>query len=369
MALELITIDSSVLYDNIIQSMEIACGQPLYPGDERRIFAEAVVQVAVSLANACNAACNNKMLAFATGDALDALGDRFGVERLEPTAATGIFRFTLTEVQPEDVTIPAGTQVTTNGDIYFATNEEAVIAAGDLTVDVECSCTTAGTVGNDYIIGSVAQIVDLITYVKSAVNITQTAGGSDEETDDELRERIRLSNSKYSTAGPVKAYQYWAKSADGSIIDAAIMSPSAGEVVIYPLCEGGSLPSAQVLQAVADVCSADDVRPLTDHVTVQSPTAVDYDIEVKYYTTADNEQECIDTIEGDGGAIELFKEWQSGALGRDLNPDKLRALCLSPEEGTGCIRIDVISPTRTEISSTEVARFNSLTVSHEVVTE
>ena len=47
--LKLIEIDSAVLYDSIIQAVELATKEPMYPGDERRIFAEAIVQVAVAI--------------------------------------------------------------------------------------------------------------------------------------------------------------------------------------------------------------------------------------------------------------------------------------------------------------------------------
>ena len=369
MALELITIDSAELYDNIIQSMEIACGEALYPGDERRIFVEAMVQVIVSVANACNIACNNKMLQYAVGDALDALGVRTGVERLPAVPASATFRFTLAEAQASDVTVPAGTRITSNGDIYFAISEDLTIPAGSTYADATGYCTSPGSEGNGYAAGSIPQIVDLVTYVKSAVNTTETGGGADEESDDALRERIFLSNSAYSTAGPKNAYVYWAKAADASIIDVEVTTPDAGEVVIYPLCTGGALPDAGVLAAVEAACNADDVRPLTDSVSAAAPTQSTYNITLKYYTTAADEADCVESIEGEGGAIDQYVEWQCGALGRDINPDKLRALCLSPEGGTGCIRLDITYPARTVLSSTQVAKLGTLTVTHEVVEE
>ena len=45
--LKLIDIDAEEYYNNAIQKMEIACGEPLYPGDERRVFTEALIAVLV----------------------------------------------------------------------------------------------------------------------------------------------------------------------------------------------------------------------------------------------------------------------------------------------------------------------------------
>lgn len=369
MALKLLEVDSDVLYNTILQSMEIMTGEPLYPGDERRIFTEAMVQIVVAIANACNTACNNKMLRYAEGDTLDALGERMGVERLPAVAAKADFQFTLTGEQGFDVTVPAGTMITTDGDIYFATDEELIIPAGDTEGTISASCTEAGAAGNDYTIGSIAQLVDSVAYVLKAQNTTVSSGGSDEEEDDDFRERIKLANSTFSTAGPAKAYQYFAKSADTSIIDVAVDSPSACVVNLYILCTGGTLPSAEILQKVTDICSADDVRPLTDRVTALAPTAVPYNITLKYYTTAEDEADCIETIEGEGGAIDQFKEWQSESLGRDINPDKLLMYCISPISGTGCIRAEITSPVVTSVGAFEVAQAGTVTVTHEVVSE
>lgn len=369
MALKLLDIDSETIYAGILQAMEVMNGEPLYPGDERRVFAEAMVQICVAIANQCNAACNDKFLEYASDEALDALGARMNVTRLEAVAATAEFLFTLSEEQTFDVTVPAGTLITNNGDIYFSTDEDLVIAAGETTGTVTGSCTEAGEIGNDYSIGTIAQLADVVEHVSTASNTTATSGGSDIEDDDDLRERIRLANSAYSTAGSIKAYQYWAKTAHNSIIDVVVDSPDACIVNLYILCEDGELPSADILTAVEEICGADDVRPLTDVVTALAPTAVSYDIELKYYTTAADEAECIKTIEGPDGAVEQFVKWQSGAIGRDINPDKLLALCMAPTYGKGCIRATVTSPSRVEIGALAVAQVGNITITHEVVAE
>lgn len=366
--LKLIETDSGALYDSIIESVELETKEPLYPGDERRIFAEALTQLFVGITNLCNSACNNKMLQYAEGDALDALGYRMGVTRFPATAAGATFLFTLTEAQATDKIIPAGTLITTDGDLYFATDEDLTIAAGDTTGTVTATCTEAGEIGNGYAAGAVAQLVEYLDGVSTAENTTTTAGGEEEEEDDDYRERIHLANSAFSTAGPAKAYEYHAKSADASIIDVVVDSPSACVVNLYILCETG-LPDAGVLAAVQAACSADDVRPLTDLVTALAPTAVSYDITMKYYTTAEDEADCVAAIEGDGGAIDQYIAWQAGAIGRNINPDKLLAMCMSPSGGPGCIRMEITSPTVTEVGNMQVAQVGTVTVTHEVVAE
>ena len=47
--------------------------------------------------------------------------------------------------------------------------------------------------------------------------------------------------------------------------------------------KGGALPDEETLQKVLDICSADDVRPMTDKVEALMPEAVEYQIELTYY--------------------------------------------------------------------------------------
>ena len=102
---------------------------------------------------------------------------------------------------------------------------------------------------------------------------------------------------------------------------------------------------------------------------VYAPEVAEYDIEIKYYTTKDNEAATIQTIEGAGGSIEQYNAWQTTALGRDINPDQLRRYLLAPATGTGALRVDVTRPVFQELGKWQIARFSgTIAVTHEVVT-
>lgn len=445
--LDFITTNSAEIHETVIGELENGVAEPLYPGDERRLFGEALVPLFVAMYNAVNDAARQKMLRYARGSVLDALGERAGVPRQEPVPAKTTLRFSLNSPIGENVIITAGTRVTSDNSRYFATDTTVVIMAGSTNVTAQATSTDGGEIYNGIPIGAVNVIVDLIPYVDSVENITITAGGSDEESDDSLRERIRIAPSKTSTAGPVNAYKYWAKSADPTISDVVVMSETetitrtlqvsaekaykggshllAGTLVVYasgsttpaaspadytaayedelltitlapggalaeaeeidikidqtmdgrvkivPICYGGVIPSEGILAKVLQICSSDDVRPLTDYVMVEAPGIQNYDIELKYYTTAADESKAIETIEGSGGAIDQYIYWQDSALDRDINPDKLRALILAPTwaDGlTGAVRVDVIKPAFTELTATTVAKHSgSLVVTHEVI--
>lgn len=105
------------------------------------------------------------------------------------------------------------------------------------------------------------------------------------EDDDAFRARIQMAPRGYSVAGPVGAYVFHAKTADGQVLDAAASSPAPGRVVVSVLSrEGSGTAPAALLATVLAAVNADDVRPLTDEVRVQSAGIVPYQIRATLYT-------------------------------------------------------------------------------------
>ncbi|KAB8307269.1 baseplate assembly protein [Erwinia endophytica] len=101
------------------------------------------------------------------------------------------------------------------------------------------------------------------------------------EDDDALRERIQLSWAQLNTAGARNSYRYHAKSADSDILDAEAYGPDThgkpGYVDVYVLSRtGDGQATDSLVKTVADALSADETRPLTDYVTVQTATLVQY---------------------------------------------------------------------------------------------
>lgn len=99
------------------------------------------------------------------------------------------------------------------------------------------------------------------------------------ESDEDLRRRVLLAPDSYSVAGPASAYVFHALSADGDVLDASAISPRPGEVTVSILSRTGDGTAAPALiAAVRDLLAGDEVRPLTDRVTVQSAELVPFDI-------------------------------------------------------------------------------------------
>ena len=152
------------------------------------------------------------LLKYSYGGFLDNLALLKGPVRSPAAAASTTVRFTLSAPRAFVVSIPAGTRVSMDGSVYFATDVYTEIPAGSLTADVTATCTTPGAAGNGYQPGELATLVDPVPYVAQVQNVTPTAGGTDAESDDDYKERIYLAPGAYSTAGPEDAYRYHAMS-------------------------------------------------------------------------------------------------------------------------------------------------------------
>ena len=102
------------------------------------------------------------------------------------------------------------------------------------------------------------------------------------ESDSDLRRRVLLAPDSFSVAGPAAAYVAHALAASGDVADVSATSPAPGEVIVSVLARDGDGSADQaLLDQVEAAVAGDDVRPLTDLVTVQSAQIVTYEIEAQ----------------------------------------------------------------------------------------
>lgn len=334
----------------------------LAPAAPMRLALEAAATQIYQAMQYIDRAGKQSTIKYSYGSYLDNLAALKGLTRSEATAATTTLRFTLSAVQSSAVGIPAGTRATpgTDGGVYFATAVYAEVPAGSLSVDVAAKCTTSGSSGNGYAAGTIATIVDPVSYVASVVNTTASAGGSNEESDADLSERIFLAPSSYSTAGPADAYKYWVEAYNSAIGDVLVQRGDIdGTVIITMLMDDGSLPGTEVVSGVQSFLDAGNVRPLTDKVTVQAPAEVAYNIALTYYIAKSDSAQAVTIQAAVTAAGAAYTKWQR-KLGRDVNPSKLTALVVA----AGAKRVEITAPTHTTISAVQVAKLGTSSVTY-----
>lgn len=374
---DIITTDTETLRDRLLNAVESTINESLYPGDERRIFIEAFAYAFNIAMATANAACKNRLLPFATGKELDALGERVGCTRLSPNPSHTTLRFSLSAPRSESTIIPSGTRVTADSSIYFATDESVSIPAGALFVDVAATSTTGGKKTNGIPVNAIQSFVDDVPFVSGISNLTETKGGDDGEPypiaidsngddgsgDDRYRARIKLAPSGFSTAGPESAYQYYALSASANVSDVKVTSnQAAGQVDVYVIENGGSLPSDATIAEVSKVLQADDIRPMNDKVVVSAPEQIDYGITLTFYCKQADEANTIKAIDA---VVAQYLAWQHDVIGRDINPDKLRSLCLDVVP-----RLDLIEPSYKSLKKSQIAKFNGISkINHVIISD
>lgn len=131
------------------------------------------------------------------------------------------------------------------------------------------------------------------------------------EKDDPFRERIQLAFEGLTTAGPRNSYILHSRNASGLVADATAESPAPCCVTVTVLSSEGEGEAGPELLAVVDAALNDeDVRPLTDWVTVQSAEIIRYRIDAILHMSSAGP-------EGDASLAEAIKR-----LAAWINPRK-----------------------------------------------
>lgn len=317
-----------------------------------RIILNANAELIYQALQYIDRAGKQNMLKDTYGEYLDNLAALKGVKRNPAQAATVTMRFALESARGSATGIPAGTRVSDGGDVYFSVPEYTEIPPGAAFVDCKVKCLAAGKSGNGFAVGEINVLVDPVMYIDSVVNIEESANGADVETDDALRKRVFYAPSAYSCAGPIDAYIYWVQSFSNNIADISVTTEENTAIVdIRVLLENGRLPDESFLESLLEYISADDKKPLTDCVRVSAPVPVEYSINFKYYINQSDRARAAMIQSAVIEAVEKYKQWQNGKIGRDINPDKLKEYVMA----AGAKRVEISAPIYSTISDDKVA--------------
>lgn len=179
------------------------------------------------------------------------------------------------------------------------------------------------------------------------------------ESDEELRRRAQLAPESYTTAGSAGSYIFHALGAHPDILDAAVESPEPGEVVVTILSRvGNGVPSTDARDAVVAKLSGDTVRPLTDQVTVNNVTVVEYSIEADIYTFEGPDSALV--IAAAQANVQATRD-SLRRIGRDIPLSALYA-ALHVE---GCSRVQLVTPIYSiSIGPGEVGYCTGIVITH-----
>ena len=186
------------------------------------------------------------------GGYLDLEGAKYGITRKPGTRA----RCTMTLTGTAGTTIPAGTVFLTLEGLEFALLEDVLLTGGSDTGTAE-----ATEIGSGYNVeaGAITRMVTTMTALSAWTNASAT-GGTDQESDAALYERIRDFRSRQATSGNAYHYEQWAMEVAG-----------VGGAKIFPLWNGAGTVKVVLVDADMEPASSEIVAAAAAHIEGERP--------------------------------------------------------------------------------------------------
>lgn len=217
----------------------------------------------------------------AIGEDLDRLVAILGIVRQQPSKALAVVTFSTGDSPYQyDITIPYGYEVSTrqssDGTIYtFNTVEEVTLKAGQTEIDVVVRASEAGRL---YLpVGAISVMGRSIIGIATVINKDEVNGGSDIETDNELRKRAKEYITAFGkcTEAAIKAA---VEGVDGivscNIIDLYQGAGTIGVIIVPAILPVSDEIARQVNQAI-DETKAAGIKPFIIY-----PTTINVDVDI-----------------------------------------------------------------------------------------
>lgn len=247
----------------------------------------------------------------AEGENLDRHAQMRGLERKQAVAARGVVRFCASETSGEDRTIPIGTVCMTAGLVRFETILEGTLAAGERTADVPVRALVPGAVGN-VAAGTVVSMAVAPLGIASCTNPEAFAGGSDEESDGELRTRVLDTFRRLPNGANAAYYEQEALSFDEVAATAVVARPRGTGTVDVVVATAEGLPSPELLEELAAYFEAR--REIAVDLQVRAPETVTVDLAVRVAP-----KEGVETAQAVVEAEAALRDWFRGkCLGQNV---------------------------------------------------
>lgn len=198
---------------------------------------------------------------FAYGNWMDLHAENRGIIRKSPTYAIGVIEVS----GKEGTAIPKGTKFSTasvNGGaaIEFSTTMDATIPRKG-TISISIQATEAGTVGN-VTKNTIILKSNQITGITGVNNEYPTSGGTEEEDDDSLRDRVSEYDKTQgqSFVGNPNDYKRWAESIDGT-----------GRAVIIPAQDDTGLVTIILIDSNGDPATTELCKEVYNYIMATGP--------------------------------------------------------------------------------------------------
>lgn len=220
---------------------------------------------------------NQMFVTTASGEYLDYIASQRGLKRKSATKAQSEIVFSISQAIDHTIIIPQGTVVATADPepIRFCTTEDEEITAGNTLVSIYAEAEKAGSSGNVEA-GKVVVAVSVPSEIETVTNPYTFTDGEDEESDDELRERIRKTFINQSNGTNSAFYEQLALSVEGVVkVGVVAQVRGVGTVNVY-VCGNDSAVGSIALAEVQALM--DEARELNVDVQVFNAAFREYEV-------------------------------------------------------------------------------------------
>lgn len=345
------------IIDNLTQSfnntLDLSDGEPL------RTIVEAFVEELDLQYWQLEQNYNSSFIDSAYGDDLTNLVALLGISRNQSTMAKGTITFYRETPATQNYYIPEGTLVesipTEEGIVVqFLTIEEANLLIGQTSVDVPIEATEGGSNGN--VAPSAIRVInDPPTGIEGVINNESTAGGEEEEIDEELRERA-LAALETAGKGTLEAIKFYVNSIEGirevSVVD---MARGIGTIDVLVLGELTPLPQEKIDEIEQKI---DEVKSAGIDSLLKQPELITQNVTVTLQL--ENGYALTDEIK-DNVAIAIKEYINDLSIGERMILNQLRKYILNSNEAI--IDISLTNPTTNlNITSDQVIRTGTISI-------
>lgn len=226
----------------------------------------------------------------AQGDYLDKHAQLRGLERRAAVAAEGVLRFETDQAPSTDLTIPAGTVCMTAGLVRFETSQDAVLQAGETAVEVPAAAVEPGAAGN-VAAGTIRAMAVAPVGVSRCTNPDGFSGGLDQESDEELRERVLETFQRMPNGANAAFYEQSAMAFPQVAAAAVVSRPRGVGSVDVVVSTATGVPDSGLLEELQ--AYFEERREIAVDVLVRAPEVQDVDVTVQIQTAANRDGETV----------------------------------------------------------------------------
>lgn len=290
----------------------------------------------------------------AVGQYLDYHAETRALTRLPAAKAAGVLRFSAPSAAVTDYEIDAGSVAMTSGGVRFETTKKAVLLKGETYVDVPASAVEAGVSGNA-IAGAIHLMSVYPVGITQCTNPEAFSGGSDEESDEKLRERVLESYKRLPNGANAAFYEQEAMSFPNVAAAKAVgRARGIGTVDVYVSTHAGA-PDEKLLGEIEAVLQKK--REIAVDVKVLAPT-----VETVAVTAALKVAPGYTFAEVKAGAQSALEAlFTGGLLGKNVTTARLLTLLCGVE---GVENVHLTAPAAdVAVGSTELPMLGTVTIS------